>query len=139
MATAFNGITKQIAITGLADFAIVDVEKDIYSAWKAWVLLSDNAKYEQALRPVGGQPVGGTQTVPPYFFLMNDWKITVDAIENLKFNTNLYCDEDSNTNVNPFLVTNNGSVVNQTSDAPVNIIETSTTGLTTNKFLALKD
>ncbi len=126
MAVTFNGITKQIAVTGYADYAVVDVEKELYSAWKRWTVATNNAKYLQAFRPIGGDATGGTQTAPPYFFLMNNWKILVDGIEGLGFNTNLYCEEASNTNTNPFIVINNGSVISKTSDAPVNTIEVST-------------
>ena len=125
MAVAFNGITKRIAVTGLADFVVVDVEKDLYSAWKVWVIASSNAKYLQAFRPIGGDATGGTQTAPPYFFLMNNWKVEVDGIENLGFNTNLYCEEATNTTTNPFVITGGGSVISKTSDAPVNTIEVS--------------
>ncbi len=126
MAVTFNGITKQIIATGYADYAVVDVEKELYSAWKRWTVLTNNAKYLQAFRPIGGDATGGTQTAPPYFFLMNNWKILVDGIVGLGFNTNLYCEEASNTNTNPFIVINNGSVISKTSDAPVNTIEVST-------------
>ena len=125
MAVAFNGITKRITITGLADYATVDVEKDIYSAWKTWVATANNAKYMQAFRPVGGDPIGGTQTVPPYFFLMNNWKIDFSTMSNITFNTNLYCEESSNSNMNPFVITGNGSAISKTSDAPVNTIQIS--------------
>ena len=125
MAVTFNGLTKQIAVTGYADYAVVDVEKELYSAWKRWAVLADNAKYLQAFRPIGGDATGGTQSAPPYFFLMNDWKVLNDGIVGLGFNTNLYCEEASNANTNPFLVINNGSVISKTSDAPVNTIEVS--------------
>ncbi len=125
MAVTFNGVTKRITVSGLSDFTTVNVESDIYSAWKTWVRTSDNAKYKQALRPVGGDPIGGTQTVPPYFFLMYNWKVEVSGIQNLTFNTNLYCDEATNLTTNPFLITNNGSVISKTSDAPVNTIQVS--------------
>ena len=149
MTTTFNGITKEILVTGKADYSIVDVEQELYSEWKVWASTSDNAKYLQAFRPIGGDATGGTQTAPPYFFLMNNWKVKVDGIVGLGFNTNLYCEEASNTNTNPFLVINGASVISKVSDAPVNTISVGS-GLSTDehdklmktleqgKFLALK-
>lgn len=121
MTISFNGITKQITVSDLAQFSTVNVKDDIYSGWKNWAVAGDNAKYELALRPVGGDPTEGTQSVPPYFFLMNNWKIVINGIQNLKFDTNLYCDANTNTTINPFILTN-ASVINKVSDAPVNII-----------------
>jgi hypothetical protein len=126
MTTTFDGVAKQITVSDFNNFDTVDVQKDIYSAWKRWFVLSDNAKYLQAFRPIGGDATGGTQTAPPYFFLMNNWKVVVDGIQNLGFNTNLYCEEASNISTNPFLIINGGSVLSKTSDAPVNTIEVST-------------
>ncbi len=125
MAVSFNGITKRITITGLADYSTVDVEKDLYSAWKNWVIDGANAKYPQAFRPIGGDPIGGTQTVPPYFFLLNDWKVDFSAMSNIGFDTNLYCEESSNATTNPFIISGNGSAISKTSDAPVNTIQIS--------------
>ena len=115
---SFNGTTKIISISGIANSTVIDVERDIYSSWKVWVLEGDNIKYPQALRTIGGDSTGGVLTIPPYFFLMNNWKIQIDGITNLTFYTNLYCEETTNTNIDPFLVINNGSVVNKISDSP---------------------
>jgi len=120
MPVAFSGSLKQIIVYGVSDFSIVNVDKDIYSRWKNWVATGNNSKYLQALRPVGGDSIGGSSVTPSYFFLMNDWKVTVDGAQNVRFQYNLYCDVGTNENTNPFLVTNNGSVVSAVSDAPAN-------------------
>ncbi len=125
MAVSFNGITKRITISGLSNFSIVEVEKDLYSSWKNWVITDNNAKYQQAFRPIGGDPIGGTQTVPPYFFLLNNWKVDFSTMENIGFDTNLYCEESSNITTNPFIISGNGSAISKTSDAPVNTIQIS--------------
>lgn len=48
---------------------------EIYSEWKAWQLLSDNAKHPPAFRFVGGDPISPTQDLGSTFFLTNGWKI----------------------------------------------------------------
>jgi len=115
MAVSFDGAAKRMVVTGVSN---VDVQRDLYSAWKQWLILADNAKYEQALRPVGGDAIGNGQRSPAYFFLMNDWKVVVDAI-NVDFSLNLYCEEASNASTFPFTVQNNGAVSYKVSDSPV--------------------
>jgi len=53
------------------------VESELYSAWKEWVLLNDNAKYPIAFETTGGDDIGGGQQIAPYFFCRNDlgWRI----------------------------------------------------------------
>ena len=115
MAVSFDGTTKRMVVSGVAN---VDVQRDLYSAWKHWLILSGNAKYEQALRPVGGDSIGGGQRSPVYFFLMNDWKVVVDGIM-VDFSLNLYCEEATNATTFPFIVLNNGAVSYKVSDSPV--------------------
>jgi len=47
---------------------------EIYSEWKVWVAQSDNAKYPQAFRVVGGDPISLTQNLGSTFFLLFPWK-----------------------------------------------------------------
>lgn len=74
MAIVFDGPTLRIKITSIQD---INVQNDLYEAWKQWVKLSDNAKYPPAFDTIGGDPIGGTNEVAPYFFIRNDlgWKI----------------------------------------------------------------
>lgn len=74
MAITFSGPTLRIIIDSIAD---LDVQDDLYEAWKEWVLLSDNAKYPPAFDTIGGDAIGATTEVAPYFFLRNDlgWKL----------------------------------------------------------------
>lgn len=69
----FNGTNKLIIVNN--GETILDVGVDIYSDWKEWFLQSDNAKYLQSLRTIGGDPTVGGQSVAPYYFLMNGWRI----------------------------------------------------------------
>lgn len=69
----FNGATKTISVnTGVTS---LNVKVDLYSDWKEWLLLSDNAKYEQAFSTVGGDDLGGGLFLGDYYFLENGWKI----------------------------------------------------------------
>ena len=126
MAVAFDGVAKSITVTGTA---IVNNQQNIYSEWKNWVRASDNAKYEQALRPIGGDNIGDGNLSPAFFFLMNNWKIYIDGI-NVKFTVNLYCEEASNDNYNPFVITGNGSAINEMSNSPI-VTVSSGSGLST--------
>lgn len=49
----------------------------LYSDWKEWVRISDNAKFPQAFRVIGGDPLGGGISAGSYFFLQNQkgWRI----------------------------------------------------------------
>ena len=68
----FDGPNKLIILNdGVTQFEVVE----LYSRWKEWVMLSDNAKWAQAFRSVGGEPIGGGQTIAPYIFLVNGWKV----------------------------------------------------------------
>jgi hypothetical protein len=80
MATAwFDGLNLNIDIP--AGTSSIDVQVDLYSDWKEWVKLSDNAKYPQAFDTTGGDPLGGGQIISPYFFLRNDlgWRLNANA------------------------------------------------------------
>lgn len=70
----FDGPTTTITLeTGVTSVDALD----IYSRWKDWVILSDNAKYNQAFRVIGGDPLGGGINAGSYFFLQNQfgWRI----------------------------------------------------------------
>lgn len=70
---AFDPIKKLIIVNdGIENlnFAI-----DIYSAWKEWVIERDNAKYDKAIRYIGGDPISDTQNAGTTFFLINGWRI----------------------------------------------------------------
>jgi len=47
---------------------------DLYSRYKDWVL-DGNAQWAQAMRPIGGQSIGGGQIISPYIEVINGWKI----------------------------------------------------------------
>ena len=74
MAITFDGPNKVITLS--AGQTVVQVA-DIYSRWKDWVMLSDNAKYLDAFRAVGGDPLGGGVYATVNVFIRNEygWRI----------------------------------------------------------------
>lgn len=70
----FDGANKKIVLTTTGTY---DTEIDLYSEWKEWVILSDNAKFLPAFDTTGGDDIGLGQEIAPYFFLRTDlgWKI----------------------------------------------------------------
>ena len=73
MSFTFDGANKLIIIdNGVTSIGV----GDMYSRWKDWVALSDNAKYETAFgESVGGNNLGGGLTLGSYYFLQNGWVI----------------------------------------------------------------
>ncbi len=70
----FDGPNTTITLdTGVTTVSVAG----LYSDWKEWVALADNAKYAQAFRVIGGDPLGGGISAGSYFFLQNQkgWRI----------------------------------------------------------------
>jgi hypothetical protein len=81
----FDTVNKRIIL----DSASVTA-KEIYRAWADWMLLSDNSKYLPAFSATGGDDLGGGLSIPPYYFLLNGWRVrpmesnhTLDLVGNL--------------------------------------------------------
>jgi hypothetical protein len=65
--------------------------KEVYSAWKEWVTLSDNAKFAQAFSVLGGDPLPGARSLGSTYFLENGWKIRpFEGNHTLTLEGNLY-------------------------------------------------
>lgn len=77
----FDGENKKIYIDPEA--SDVDVREDIYSNWKEWSQVRDNAKFLPAIRATGGDPIGGGQFTGDIYFLINGWQIIIDHEINL--------------------------------------------------------
>ena len=86
----FDGTAKLVIInTGITEVS----SADIYSWWKEWVLISDNAKYLSAFRTTGGDPVSAQVSISAYFFLTNGWKIrSWEGNHTLTVDGNLFVD-----------------------------------------------
>lgn len=66
-----NKLLIEISAPGDNELDIVD----IYSDWKIWVASSDNAKFDQAFTPIGGDPITGALNLGTTYFLENGWRI----------------------------------------------------------------
>ncbi len=69
----FDGVNKLIIIN--PNVTVIDVQTDIYSAWKEWTLVEVNSKYLKAIDTVGGEPTVAGQRLDVTYFLINGWKI----------------------------------------------------------------
>jgi len=88
MAIVFDPATRRIILDSASTSAA-----EIYSRWADWVVVSDNAKYLPAFRQVGGDDLGGGLSIPPYLFLLNDWKVRpMEADHTLTITGNLFVD-----------------------------------------------
>lgn len=100
----FDGYRRRITIS--EQVSNIDIKTDIYSDWKEWVQLYDNAKYLPAIRTIGGDPVGGGLFAGDLYFLINGWRIEVN--KPVQVNGILYNDEEG---VSPYIVFGEGSVI----------------------------
>jgi hypothetical protein len=95
----FDGINKLIIVNdGETE---LDAQRDVYSAWKRWLIEQDSygstSKYPQALRTVGGDTITATESVSPYFFLLNGWVLRpYEGDHLLTVNGNLFVDGGGN-------------------------------------------
>lgn len=71
----FDGINRLIIIN--PGESAISVKTDIYSSWKEWSRLRDNAKFLPAIRTTGGDPVGGGQFTGDNYFMINNWRIYI--------------------------------------------------------------
>ena len=72
----------------------LDAGVDLYSDWKHWSLLGDNAKYLPAMRTVGGDPTVAGRSLGATFFLLNGWRIrSWEGSHRLSVTGNLYTEE----------------------------------------------
>ena len=86
MAITLNGATRRIIL----DSASVSAAQ-IWSAWVDWH--EANQQWPLAFQLVGGIALGGGLFIPPYFFLMNGWRVRpMEASHNLTITGNLFVD-----------------------------------------------
>lgn len=105
----FDGLNRQIIVNPLE--TNIDVRRDIYSAWKEWVQVRDNAKFLPAVRVIGGDPVGGGLLAGDIYFLMNGWRVVVD--HEVSVTGTLYNDQEGQS---PFLILPGGGVTSTVSN-----------------------
>lgn len=86
MAITLDGATRRIIL----DSASVGAAQ-IWSAWVDWH--EANQQWPLAFQLVGGNALGGGLFIPPYFFLMNGWRVRpMEASHNLTITGNLFVD-----------------------------------------------
>jgi hypothetical protein len=88
MAITFDPATQRIILDSAAVTATA-----IYSRWADWIATSDNAKYLPAFRTAGGDDLGSGLSIPPYYFLLNGWRVRpMESNHNLTITGNLFVD-----------------------------------------------
>lgn len=86
MAITLDGATRRIIL----DSASVSAAQ-IWSAWVDWH--EANQQWPLAFQLVGGNALGVGLFIPPYFFLMNGWRVRpMEASHNLTITGNLFVD-----------------------------------------------
>ena len=86
MAITLDGAARRIIL----DSASVSAAQ-IWSAWVDWH--EANQQWPLAFQLVGGNALGGGLFIPPYFFLMNGWRVRpMEASHNLTITGNLFVD-----------------------------------------------
>lgn len=85
MAITIDAASKRLILDSASTTA-----KELFRAWADWMLLSDNSKYFPAFSATGGDDLGGGLSIPPYYFLLNGWRVrpmeanhTLDLVGNL--------------------------------------------------------
>ena len=86
MSITLNGATRRIIL----DSASVSAAQ-IWSAWVDWH--ETHQQWPLAFQLVGGIALGGGLFIPPYFFLLNGWRVRpMEASHNLLIEGNLFVD-----------------------------------------------
>lgn len=98
----FDGENKKIYVNPAE--SEVDVKINLYSDWKEWVSVRDNAKFLPAIRTTGGDPIGGGQFTGDTYFLINGWQVIIDHF--VDFNGILFSDDYDS----PFVILAGGGV-----------------------------
>lgn len=73
MSVTFDGPNKLILVND--GITSLDVQSDIYSNWKKWMLYQDNAKFLPAFTAIGGQPLPSGDILDLTVFLINGWRL----------------------------------------------------------------
>lgn len=86
MAMALDGPSRRIVL----DSSVASAA-EIWSRWVDWH--TANPQWPLAFLLVGGINLGGGLFIPPYFFLLNGWRVRpMEANHNLTINGNLFVD-----------------------------------------------
>lgn len=69
----FDGPNKLILIN--EGETTIDIQKDVYSAWKDWSRQINNLQFLEAISTLGGDPITSETFVGDTYFLENGWRI----------------------------------------------------------------
>lgn len=87
MAITIDGATKRIILDSTSVSAA-----EIWSRWVDWHA-AGNTQWPLAFKLVGGDALGGGLFIPPYFFLLNGWRVRpMESSHNLTITGNLFVD-----------------------------------------------
>jgi len=113
----FDGLNEIITPTDAPIMGSISIDvRDLYSRWVDWLLISDNSKYQQAMRVVGGDPLPGSKELGLTYFLMNGWKIRpYEASHIFNLNGNIYS-EDGSSPYTPTVGAYNVTIINSVSN-----------------------
>lgn len=95
----FNGATLTITLPAGGALHTVDVQRDLYSAWKRWMTTAyQNQGYPPAFRTIGGDTLDATSGLAAgkYYFLQNQygWRIKpAEEDSNITFSGNLIAED----------------------------------------------
>lgn len=123
----FDGENRYIIVN--PEETNIFVKPDIYSAWKEWVSVRENAKYVAAFSTTGGDPVGGGLFTGDVYFLVNGWKIVID--HQCTINGIIY---DDTPGESPFIILPGGGVINVVSNLAYQYSQTAVTVPTTQEI-----
>lgn len=112
----FVGETRQIIVNPA--FSNISIKADVYSAWKQWVQLRDNSKFEPAIRNIGGDDIGSGLFAGDIYFLINGWQVVVN--HRINVSGSLFHDD----GIDPYDVRPGGGVVSTVS----NLVQTANVG-----------
>lgn len=98
MAYVFDGPNKIITF----DVSTTELDvRDLWSRYIDWLATSDNGKYLEAMRVVGGDPLPGSKALGITYFMLNGWKIKpYEENHSLIINGNLYSEDGSSPYTN---------------------------------------
>lgn len=85
----FDPETKLIIVN--AQEQLINVQVDLYSASKEWLISANNLRYRPPMRTVGGDALPGGNPLGRTYFCTNGWRIYID--HGLTVDGNLYSDD----------------------------------------------